>query len=122
MTPLWLWLSIAGGVGALSRFVTDGVVRARFGNRLPWGTLFINTGGSLLLGLLTNLATHGHLDSGSKLILGTGFCGGFTTFSTASFETVRLIEEQRFYAAFWHAAANIGLSCAAAMLGLLLPL
>ncbi len=99
-----------GGLGALARFVADGVMRSKLGRRFPWGTLLINVTGALTLGTLTALALHGRITTNEKVIFGTGFCGGYTTFSTASFETVRLIEEKRFGAAVFQSLANLCLS------------
>jgi CrcB protein len=103
-------ICIAGGIGALLRFITDGIVRSQFGRRLPWGTLIINVSGSLLLGMLTALLLRHDLSTQCKLIIGTGFCGGYTTFSTARFETVRLLEEKRFRTALFYSLATLGLS------------
>ena len=115
-----LWISLAGGLGAAMRFVADGLIRTVLGRKFPWGTLLINTSGSFLLGLLTGLVLYRHGSMDMRLILGTGFCGGFTTFSTASFETIRLIEEKRFGVALAQVFGNFGLALLAAASGLLL--
>jgi CrcB protein len=100
MNPLVIIaLSIAGGIGAVVRLVFDGFLRSRVTTPYPLGTTVINVTGSLLLGLITGLAlTHG-IPLEWRLILGTGFLGGYTTFSTASFETVRLAQQGRYGAA-----------------------
>lgn len=85
-------VGLAASFGAAARFWVDGVVRARTDARLPLGTMVINLTGSLLLGVLTGLVVYHHASTNLTLLAGTGFCGGYTTFSTASFETVRLIQ------------------------------
>ncbi len=85
-----LLMALFGGVGAVCRFITDTALKARSAVGLPVGTLVINVTGSLLLGVLTGLRLRHGLGDEVLLVLGTGFCGGFTTFSTASVETVRL--------------------------------
>lgn len=120
MTPgLLLLLAIAGGVGAALRFVVDGLVRDRLGGRLPWGTAIINVSGSFLLGLLTGLATRG-LTADVVLVLGTGLLGGYTTFSTASVETIRLLQQRRIGASLLYGVGVLVVSVAAALLGLAL--
>ena len=120
MTPLlFLGLALAGGAGAAVRLVLDGLIRARVGARLPWGTLTINVSGSLLLGLLTGLAHPGGLPEGWEVVLGTGFLGGYTTFSTAAYETVRLAEQRRWGAAAAHGVGQVVLATALAALGYL---
>ncbi|MFT4199937.1 fluoride efflux transporter FluC [Gordonia sp. (in: high G+C Gram-positive bacteria)] len=81
---------LAGGVGALSRYVVDAAVKARVSAQLPVATIGINIVGSALLGFITGLVLFAGSPSTLQLVAGTGFCGGFTTFSTASFETVAL--------------------------------
>lgn len=104
MNPLVFTLAaLAGGVGAALRLFLDGAIRQRWGSWLPFGTLTINVTGSLGLGLLAGLATH-VLPAQWLLILGTGVMGGFTTFSTAGVETVRLIQAGR-----WPSALVTGL-------------
>lgn len=118
MSPLLLLLlAVAGGAGAIVRFVVDGLLRDRIGARLPWGTAIINVSGSFLLGLLTGLAAHG-LPAAALLVLGTGLLGGYTTFSTASVETVRLIGQRRYAASLAYGLGVLILSVAAGALGL----
>lgn len=102
-----LLLALAGGLGAGLRFITDGLIRARVRTALPVGTMLINISGSLLLGLLTGLVAGHYTDTGVGLILGTGFLGGYTTFSTSSFETVRLIQSRRTGFALINAAGTM---------------
>lgn len=92
-------LVVAGGLGAVARFVIDGAVRSRIGPGSPLGTVLINVSGSLVLGLVTGLTLSHALPEAVQLVVGTGFLGGYTTFSTASFETVRLVQVQRLRAA-----------------------
>jgi fluoride exporter len=113
-----LLLLVGGGMGALLRFVVDGHVRTNSRREFPWGTILINASGSLLLGLITGLALAHHASTNARLIVGTGFCGGYTTFSTASFETVRLIEERRIFHALLQCLGNLFLSLGFAALGL----
>ena len=120
MAALWvvLAMSLAGGVGAGCRFVVDGFVKARVRLAYPVGTTLINVTGSFLLGLVTGLATAHTLPAEWRLILGTGFLGGYTTFSTASLETVRLAQEGRWRASALNAFGMLAGSLLAAAFGL----
>lgn len=89
-------LCVAGGVGAALRFVVDGLVRSRARTVFPWGTAVINITGSLVLGFLTGLSLSSFLAPQWVLVLGTGMMGGYTTFSTASIETMRLVQEREY--------------------------
>lgn len=107
----WALVALAGSLGAVSRFAVDGLIRSRsarlgWATTFPWATLVVNVTGSLLLGLLTGLVVFDGSPSLLALVLGTGFCGGYTTFSTTSIETLRLLQHQR----YWHAAANAALT------------
>ena len=86
-----LLVALGAAVGAVSRWLTDRFVQSRHTSFFPWGTFTVNVLGSLVLGFLLGLDTAPDL----LLVLGTGFCGGFTTFSTFSFETVVLAGEGR---------------------------
>lgn len=113
-----LLVAAAGGLGATARFAVDGAARARWTTAFPWSTVAINVTGSLLLGLLTGLLTADGAPGLVRTVLGAGFCGGYTTFSTASVETVRLLRLRRYAAAAGNAVGSLVLTVAAGGLGL----
>lgn len=118
MTPgLFLLVSLAGGVGAATRLAMDGLIRGRTTVAFPLATTLINVLGSFLLGVVTGLALAGVASSELRLVAGTGFLGGYTTFSTASFETVRLAQERRYLPALVNGVGMLGAAVAAAALG-----
>jgi CrcB protein len=117
-----LLVSMAGGLGAVARLVLDGLIRGRHALEYPVGTTLINVSGSFLLGLLGGLALRHALPTSLHLVLGTGFLGGYTTFSTASLETVRLLQDRRFAAAIANGLGQIVVASAAAALGLTIGL
>lgn len=113
-----LAVALAGGLGAVARFVLDGVLRARFRTAVPIGTMVINLTGAFLLGVLTGAVAHGAPDT-LLVVAGTGFLGGYTTFSTASLETARLVQGERWMAAFVNLAGMLVAAVLAAALGVL---
>lgn len=108
----------AGGAGAMARFAVDGAVRARWRTSLPAGTVVVNVTGSLLAGLLTGAAVAGALGGPAATVAVTGFCGGYTTFSTAMADTVRLARAGDVRAAVLNAVGTAALTVAAAAGGL----
>ena len=112
-----LAMCLAGGVGASARLVLDGLIRSRVRATYPVATVIINVTGSLLLGLLAGLAAGQLLPPSVHLIAGTGLLGGYTTFSTASFETVRLMEDRRHVAAAINAVGVLVVATAATAAG-----
>jgi fluoride exporter len=96
-----------GGVGAAARHaVARLVARSSVGAELPLGTLAVNLSGSLFLGMVTGWAERG-LSPAAQLLLATGLAGGYTTFSTLSYETVRLAEEGLWRAALLNPAVSL---------------
>ena len=91
--------ALAGGVGAALRFFLDGLLRARTRATFPYGTALVNLTGSFALGVVAGVAANGWLPPEAAAVLGVGLLGGYTTFSTASVETVRLAQEGRYRAA-----------------------
>ncbi|MFZ3562132.1 MULTISPECIES: fluoride efflux transporter CrcB [unclassified Streptomyces] len=96
----WLLVIVGAMVGAPLRYLTDRTVQSRHDTVFPWGTFAVNVTGSLILGLVTGAVAAGGASSQVQLLLGTGLCGALTTYSTFSYETLRLAEDgARFYAA-----------------------
>ena len=88
---LALVVALAGGVGAVLRALLIHHVSVRRADPLPLGTMLVNASGSLLLGLLTGLSIYHGLGSHLLAVVGVGLCGGYTTWSTASWETIHLL-------------------------------
>lgn len=121
MTPAVLGgLAASGALGAMARSLVDGALVRRGGGSFPWGTFAVNVTGSLLFGLITGAALHHALPATPRILLGTGFCGAYTTFSTFAVETVRLVEDDALAGAGMYAAFSLlaGTSAAAAGLAL----
>ena len=112
-----LLICIAGGIGAALRFVLDGLIRTRVRSTYPVATAVVNLSGSLVLGLLSGFATRQLLPPQWHLVVGTGLLGGYTTFSAASFETVRLLEDHRYVAATLNGIGMLVIGTTAAALG-----
>ena len=94
MTALgWVAFVVAGASGAVARYLVHGWFVERAGGDRPWGTFVVNVSGSFVLGVLTGLALHHGLPETSRVVLGAGFCGAFTTFSAFTVDTVRLVED-----------------------------
>ncbi|KAK1179296.1 fluoride efflux transporter CrcB [Streptomyces sp. NBS 14/10] len=104
----WLLVVVGAMVGAPLRYLTDRAVQTRHDSVFPWGTFVVNASGCLVLGLLTGAVTAGAASSQLQLLLGTGFCGALTTYSTFSYETLRLAED----GARLFAVANVVMSVA----------
>jgi CrcB protein len=113
-----LLLIITGAaIGAPLRYLTDRTVQSRHDTVFPWGTFTVNVVGSLILGLITGAVAAGGASQQVQLAVGTGFCGALTTYSTFSYETLRLLEgDARFFAAA-NVAAGIVAGLGAAFLG-----
>lgn len=112
-------IALAGGVGAAARFLVDCAVQRRTRSATPLGTLVVNTTACLLIGLLTGWAS-GHAGSAVVGVLGVGFLGGYSTFSTASVEAARLLLEGRLGRAVAHAAGMLLLGLGAGWIGIML--
>ena len=96
-------------VGAPLRYLADRAVQTRHDSVFPWGTVSVNLVGCLILGALTGAGTA--LPGPLLTLLGTGFCGALTTYSTFSYETVRLAEQK----AYFYAAMNVIISVIAGL-------
>ena len=116
-----LYLGLFGGMGCIARYLVSGWVYNLAGKTLPYGTLAVNVIGSLLLGLTMEGSLRSTLLSPElRFGLTVGFLGGFTTFSTFSYETVRLIEEGSMLAAGANVLLNATVCVVAALVGIYL--
>jgi CrcB protein len=111
MNIAYLWVALGGALGSVSRYWLSGVVAARFGETFPWGTLVINATGSFLIGVIGALASpEGRMDSESRAFatqfLMIGICGGYTTFSSFSWQTLQRLQDRDWL----YAGGNIVLS------------
>jgi CrcB protein len=110
----------AGALGAVGRYIMDGAVQDRTRGVLPLGTLAVNVTGSLVIGLVAGIVLFHHVGPTERTIVGTGLCGGLTTWSTASWETLRLVEDGSLAAGILNAIGGLAASLVAAGLGLAL--
>lgn len=108
---------LAGAAGAVCRYALDQVISRLLRRSFPWGTVVVNLSGALALGLLAGTSTQG-LPATPYVVLGAGFLGAYTTFSTWLFEVVRLAQGGRWGDALAHALGSLVLGVAAAALGL----
>lgn len=108
LVKLFWAVAIGAAVGGVSRYYLSLALTERLGDAFPWGTLVINVTGSLLLGFLMRYAfASPGANAELRLLLVTGFCGGYTTFSTFSYETVQLLEDGQYERAATYVAASV---------------
>lgn len=110
-------VALAGGLGAAVRFLVDTGVQRRARTVTGLGTLVVNTSACLLIGLLTGWAA-GRVESDVVTVLGVGFLGGYSTFSTASVEAARMLLDGRGRAAVLHAGGMLVLGLGAGWMGI----
>ncbi|AYN42821.1 fluoride efflux transporter CrcB [Streptomyces dangxiongensis] len=113
----WLLVAAGAAVGAPLRYLTDRAVQARHDSPFPWGTFVVNVTGCLVLGLLTGAVSAGAAGHPVQLLVGTGLCGALTTYSTFSYETLRLTEAGSGLYAALNVVASVTAGLAAALTG-----
>jgi CrcB protein len=114
-------VAIGAALGGVARYYLASAIQQRVGPTFPWGTLVINVSGGLLLGVLMRyaLATPS-VSAELRALLTTGFCGGYTTFSTYSYETATLLEDGQYGRAGTYALASVVLALVATFAGFVL--
>lgn len=111
-------LIVAGALGAVLRYLVDRTVQRRMATDFPLGIMVVNLTGSFALGLLTGAATHHVVSTPWLAVAGTGFVGAYTTFSTFTFDTVRLAENDQVGFSVLNVAVSLALGIGAAAAGL----
>jgi len=114
------YVVLGSALGAPARYLLDTLIQSRHERVLPWGTWVINVTGCFALGLLTGIAQDHVMDARVMATVATGFLGSYTTFSTFTWETMRLVEDGVFVAALANIALSVAVGMAAAAAGLLL--
>lgn len=125
MNFAYLWVALGGALGSVARFWVNGVISAKLGATFPWGTLAVNVTGSFVIGLIGALAIpEGRMDSSSRAFvtqfLMLGVCGGYTTFSSFSLQTLNLLRERELLYAGGNVLVSVVLCLIAVWLGWLL--
>jgi fluoride exporter len=117
-----IWaVAIGAALGGVSRYYVASALQQRLGATFPWGTLAVNVSGSLLLGVLIRYAfATPSMSVELRALLTTGFCGGYTTFSTYSYETAALLEDGQYSRAALYATASVVVALAATFAGFVL--
>jgi CrcB protein len=108
-----VFVFVGAVVGAPLRYLTDRAVQLRHDTVFPWGTLTVNVVGCLILGALTGAG----LASPLLTLLGTGFCGALTTYSTFSYETYKLVEQRAYFYAVTNVVVSVIAGLGAALVG-----
>jgi CrcB protein len=109
----WLLVALGAALGAPARYLTDRAVQRRHLATQPWGTMTVNVVGSLVLGVVASTSP----GTGWSALVGTGFCGALTTYSTFGYETVRLAGSGERGAAWWNVVVSTVAGIAAAAVG-----
>ena len=117
---LIIGVALAGAVGAPARYVVERIAGSRWAGAFPAGTFVVNASGSLALGAIVGLTLEHGLDADVRTIVGTGFLGAYTTFSTYAYETIRTAEDGHRETAVAYALGSVVASVAAAALGLVI--
>jgi len=113
-----LAIGIGSFIGGIFRYLLSQFIQARFLSAFPYGTLFVNIIGCFLIGLVFGLADRGNLTQEWRLIIATGFIGGFTTFSAFSNETVSMLRDGQLGYALVYIIASVVLGLMATFIGI----
>ena len=117
---IWWYVALGSAVGGVARFALASLVQQRVGPNFPVGTLIVNISGSFLLGLILRYALGTQAVTPEvRALLTTGFCGGYTTFSTFTYDTMLLLEDGQTSRAGMYVLLSVALSLAGAWLGIL---
>jgi fluoride exporter len=117
---MYLWIGLGSALGGMGRYWLSGMIAGRVGETFPWGTLVVNVTGSFLIGFIATLTSpEGRMlikPSGRQFLM-TGICGGYTTFSSFSLQTLNLLRDGDWFRAGANTALSVGLCLIAVALG-----
>jgi fluoride exporter len=104
---MMLFVGIGGILGAITRFLLGKWIANKITSTIPVGTWFINISGSFILGLLAFLHMGGKIQDWEWLLIGTGFLGAYTTFSTFGYETIQMLQSKKNKLAFYYVTSSV---------------
>lgn len=114
-----LWVALGGAIGSAARFIVGGWFAARFGADFPYGTFFINVTGSFIIGLFLAFAQDRlYVSPYLRMFFAVGVVGGYTTFSTFEFETIRLLQNGEFLRGAIYSVGSVVIGAIAAFAGI----
>lgn len=116
----YLWVAIGGALGSMMRYGFSGVVAQLTGGTFPYGTMFVNVSGALLIGIFASLSvpeSRFFIAAPARIFLMTGICGGYTTFSTFSLESFNLLRQGEVRSAFANMLLSVVLCIFAVWIG-----
>ena len=116
---IYLLIALGGAAGSLMRYLAGGAIQARSASGFPIGTMIVNVSGCFLIGVLIRQFLNMQLSHELRALLIVGFCGGFTTFSTFSAETVGLIEGGEYARAITYVLLSVTLCLLATLAGMM---
>lgn len=112
-----MYVALGGAAGAAARYLVSNWMTARLGTDFPWGTFFANMSGSFLIGVVLVLAEIGNFPAEVRLLVAVGVLGGYTTFSSFSYESLQLVTGGAVLAAFLNMVGQLALGLVFVYLG-----
>ena len=113
-----LLVGLGGGAGSMARYLCQRAVYSWHPHAFPFGTFFVNITGCFLIGIFFGLIDKGSMKPEMKMLLATGFCGGFTTFSAFAAENIQLLKDGRLLYFFIYTIASVALGLLATFIGI----
>jgi CrcB protein len=121
MDRSFLLVGIGGFIGSIARYVVAVAMSGVISSSFPWATLIVNVAGCFLIGVIFAMSDRGSLLSPEwRIFLTTGFCGGFTTFSTFSYESLRLLQDGEYFYVAVYVLTSVVVGFLATLLGIYL--
>ena len=117
---IYLWIAVGSAIGGVARYWLSGAIAAAFGETFPWGTLLVNVSGSFAIGFFATLTDPDgryYFGSVARQFVMVGICGGYTTFSSFSLQTLNLVRDGQWVPAGANIAGSVILCLAAVWLG-----
>ena len=115
-----IYIIVGSGIGGAARFLAQEFIQKNFPSSIPLSTLSVNIIGSFIIGIIYALAEKSKISAEVRILIATGFCGGFTTFSSFTFENVKLLQDGEFFNTALYVLLSIVVGFLAVYLGILL--